>query len=775
MHRGIRPTRTGGGLGRLFGALLVALSLAVGIAADGAAATSRLPQFLAKLNPSDIVPGADRFGPPQGEPPIAPVYKGDTLGGYAYLTSDFVNTVGYSGKPIHVVVGLDLEGTIIGAKLVDHHEPIVLIGIPERKVVDFIAGYVGFNPLKAAISGKTAPEVDIVSGATVTVLVIGESLTRSAARVARTLGLGGAAAEGPAAPQPVRRVDPQAGEITDWQTLLGEGSVRRLHLSIGDVNEAFAASGNPEAARRPEPGDPEKTFIDLYVALVSQPAIGRSLLGEAEYDALASRLKPHQHAILVAGTGIYSFKGSSYVRGGIFDRIQVVQELETIRFRDRLHRRVAALAAEGAPEFKEIGIFIIPGQTEFNPAEPWRLQLLVQRAIGALDKAFITFDLAYTLPDRYLRVESPPPAATTPAPAERQQVGAAADDGATGVGPLPEESAEPPLWERIWRSKVISIGILLAMILGLTFIFFFQDFLVKRPVLFDRLRLAFLAVTLFWLGWVAQAQLSVVNVLAFANALRTEFQWSSFLMDPLIFILWFAVAAALLFWGRGPFCGWLCPFGALQELANRVAKRFGVPQVKVPWGLHERLWPIKYILFLVLFGVSLGSLALAERLAEVEPFKTAIILRFMREWWFVAFALALLGAGLFIERFFCRYLCPLGAALAIPGRLRMFDWLKRYKECGNPCMRCHNECPVQAIHPEGHINPNECISCLHCQLLYYHDQKCPVMIQRRIKREKRAALSSPSMKPVGPGTDEARVTRNGARRPAESAPAAPDR
>ena len=80
--------------------------------------------------------------------------------------------------------------------------------------------------------------------------------------------------------------------------------------------------------------------------------------------------------------------------------------------------------------------------------------------------------------------------------------------------------------------------------------------------------------------------------------------------------------------------------------------------------------------------------------------------------------------------------------MAIPARLRLFDWLRRYRECGNPCQRCGNECPVQAIHPEGHINPNECIQCLHCQMLYHHDQKCPVMIQRRLKREKIAATGS---------------------------------
>ena len=100
------------------------------------------------------------------------------------------------------------------------------------------------------------------------------------------------------------------------------------------------------------------------------------------------------------------------------------------------------------------------------------------------------------------------------------------------------------------------------------------------------------------------------------------------------------------------------------------------------------------------------------------------------------YAGAMIASSLFVERAFCRYLCPLGAALAIPARLRMFDWLRRYRECGNPCQRCGNECPVQAIHPEGHINPNECIQCLHCQMLYHHDQNCPVMIQRRLKREK---------------------------------------
>ena len=108
------------------------------------------------------------------------------------------------------------------------------------------------------------------------------------------------------------------------------------------------------------------------------------------------------------------------------------------------------------------------------------------------------------------------------------------------------------------------------------------------------------------------------------------------------------------------------------------------------------------------------------------------------------FATVLLGAGLFIERFYCRYLCPLGAALAIPGRIRMFDWLKRYKECGSPCQTCSNECFVQAIHPTGEINPmNVCPACTaKCSIRT--NQKCPVCIKKRKGRERRMASEAAS-------------------------------
>ena len=60
--------------------------------------------------------------------------------------------------------------------------------------------------------------------------------------------------------------------------------------------------------------------------------------------------------------------------------------------------------------------------------------------------------------------------------------------------------------------------------------------------------------------------------------------------------------------GRGFFCGWLCPFGTLQELSNQLARRLGIKQIEIPFGLHERLWMIKYVAFVGILAISLRSI-----------------------------------------------------------------------------------------------------------------------------------------------------------------------
>lgn len=302
------------------------------------------------------------------------------------------------------------------------------------------------------------------------------------------------------------------------------------------------------------------------------------------------------------------------------------------------------------------------------------------------------------------------------------------------------ETSEP-FWVSVWQERVWRIAVLCAALGILVFILLFQDWLTRRPKLLKYVRTAYLLFTLFFIGWYSLAQLSMIHVLTFINAVLHQFNWEAFLVDPLIFILWGFVALTLLLWGRGVYCGWLCPFGALQELIHKIAQGLKIPEYHLPDVVHERLMALKYVIFVVLFGLSLQSIGYAAKAAEVEPFKTAIVMHFNREGVFLAYALALLVIGVFIRKFFCKYLCPLGAALAIPAPLRIFDWLRRRRECGRPCQICARQCEVQAIRPTGEINPNECHYCLDCQVTYWDDHQCPPLSEKRIRREKsKAAL-----------------------------------
>ena len=181
--------------------------------------------------------------------------------------------------------------------------------------------------------------------------------------------------------------------------------------------------------------------------------------------------------------------------------------------------------------------------------------------------------------------------------------------------------------------------------------------------------------------------------------------------------------------GRGVFCGWLCPFGALQELLGQVSRALGVPQWNPPAALEKRLWWGKYIAAAAVRALVMTQIDPAGATAEIEPFKTAITTKFKRAWPYVIYAGALLAIGLFSERAYCRFLCPLGGVLAFLDRLHLLNLLKRRPECGNPCRLCERACPVRAIESTGEIVTAECFQCLDCQVEYYDDKRCPPLVK----------------------------------------------
>ncbi len=653
-------------------------------------------------------PQANSFGALEGHPPAWPAYRDERLLGYVFSSYEVVETTGYSAKPLDLLVGLDLDGIITGAVIAEHHEPILIIGVEDRDLARFLEQYRG-RDIRAAARIQSADDdgtrLDAVSGATISSLVMNDAVLRSARAVAAARGLLG---------DRKTMLDLSGYAPASWPELIEDGSLRHLRVGVAEARRAVERGGGRLFAEGVPPPPVDAVLIDLYAGLATPARVGRNLLDDSHFRDIAGQLAASDHLIFVAGRGLYSFKGRAYRRFGVFDRLELVQQNRSYRFRRDEHIGLESLKIGDQPELRELALFKLPAGRGFDPALPWRLQLLVGGVEEDGVTPFTLFDLSYELPRRYIA-------------------------GSETVV-LPEVRTP---WQESWSWRASEIGILIAGLSVLTAILVFQDMIVKRRRLYQRLRLAFLVYTLVWLGWIAGAQLSVINVLTFLEAVMTGFSWDFFLLEPLIFILWGYVAIALIFWGRGVFCGWLCPFGALQELVGQGAELLRLPRWRLPFGLHERLWPLKYIAFIALFAVFLYDPALALKGAEIEPFKTAIVLEFDRAWPFVLYAVALLVAGLFVSRAYCRYLCPLGAALALPARIRMFEWLKRRWQCGKPCQICAQSCPVQAIHPDGRINPNECIHCLTCQLNFLDSGLCPVLMER-MKRRERARGAKPA-------------------------------
>ncbi|MBE8167727.1 MAG: regulatory protein NosR [Shewanella sp.] len=651
-------------------------------------------------------PEATKIGDKQGELSLRTIYKNEEILGYAFETNDIAKIPAYSGEPVNMLVAIDPLGNYLTANVLEHHEPIILAGIPASKLDRFADQYKGLSVSDRLKVGGNKTQgtvaIDGLSGATVTVMVMNVAITKAANKAAIELGI---IEPKSTIIQPLSTIKQDVFAKENWQTLVGDGSIRKLYLNRATVDDAFTGTV-AEHVDEATASQKQDMFAEVFYTLADIPTIGRNLLGDAEYDYQVKKLKAGEHIIALLGKG-YSFKGSGYVRGGIFDRIQVHQNEEAISFRDLDHQRLTDIYIEGAPSFKEMSLFRVQEHFEFDPGASWQFEILVRRQTGPIDSLFTSFKGQYDSLEKY--VDTPP-----------------------AIIPEPELS----LTQQVWKEKTPQIVVLLILIGVLLLILFFQDILVQHPTFMHRLRHGFLVMTVVFIGWSWGGQLSIVNVFTFLQALMSNFSWDLFLLDPIIFILWAAAAVTIILWGRAVYCGWLCPFGALQELVNVFGRWIKLPQLELPFAVHERLWAIKYLILLGLFGLSLESLATAEQFAEIEPFKTTFLLKFDREWPFVLYASVLILINLVNRKTFCRYLCPLGAALSFSNGIRLFDWLKRRKECGQPCQTCAKECEIQAIYPNGEINMRECHYCLDCQVTYFDDEKCPPLKKMAYKKRK---------------------------------------
>ena len=203
---------------------------------------------------------------------------------------------------------------------------------------------------------------------------------------------------------------------------------------------------------------------------------------------------------------------------------------------------------------------------------------------------------------------------------------------------LMPEAPAVAAWVEAWRDARVNVAILAVLLAALTAIFAFQAQLSRSRRAHRLVRTGFLLVTLVWLGWTAGAQLSIVNVINYIQAPFRGFDIGVYLAEPLMVMIAAYTLVSLVVIGRGVFCGWLCPFGALQELLAQVSRALGVPQWNPSPALEQRLWMGKYIAAAAVLALALFAGDWAGSATEIEPFKTAIISKFTRAWPYVAYA-----------------------------------------------------------------------------------------------------------------------------------------
>jgi len=292
---------------------------------------------------------------------------------------------------------------------------------------------------------------------------------------------------------------------------------------------------------------------------------------------------------------------------------------------------------------------------------------------------------------------------------------------------------DTPLWIQVWEQKIAHIIIYAVFLIVIVLVMVFKDSLAKKKALMNLTTYAILIMSFFYVGLVLKAQPTTSNLIIPLNTLKDmQFPLGLFLLEPFIFLSFVFITITVLVWGRGVFCGWLCPYGALTELLIRIYKKI-LPKFRftMPENIHWKLVYLKYIIFFTITGVSFYSFILSEYMTEIEPFRT-FVLRLNREWYFILYFAFLTVGSMIVYRAFCRYLCPLGAALAVPSFLKWLPLikLKRYDFCTS-CKICGRTCNPQAITANGLIVNRECFDCMDCQVNFWDEDICPVLIRRK--------------------------------------------
>ena len=171
------------------------------------------------------------------------------------------------------------------------------------------------------------------------------------------------------------------------------------------------------------------------------------------------------------------------------------------------------------------------------------------------------------------------------------------------------------------------------------------------------------------------------------------------------------------------FCGWLCPFGSIQEWTGKMGRKLFAQKYNsyVPYKYDKYLRYLRYIILAwVLYMTAVtGKLVFSD----IDPYSALFHL------WTSEVALGglillviILVGSLFIERPWCKYLCPYGAILGVTNKFRIFK-IKRHNNTCMSCNACNRACPMNIdVANSLVIRNHQCIGCMKCT----SEETCPI-------------------------------------------------
>ncbi len=297
---------------------------------------------------------------------------------------------------------------------------------------------------------------------------------------------------------------------------------------------------------------------------------------------------------------------------------------------------------------------------------------------------------------------------------------AAAQSASQADNPWAFEEEDEPVetWRQLVTDQAVDIGWFVAFAALALTSFFRKSVLLKNVTL---------VAAVAYLGVYKSQLLSIVNVFGVMGGNLPIFKFN---LGWYLFAVFSIVSTVL--WGR-LYCGRVCAYGALTQLLDPIVP--GKYRYDVPLRIEKHASKIKYGILgaVVLYFLATRDMSIYR---YVEPF-----------WMFggrastglwIALGI-LLVATIFVRNLYCRFLCPLGAALGLLSKVTIFG-IKRWSEC-NSCKICEKTCQWGAIDGPK-IIMTECVRCDDCERLYMDQQKCPHWIIIRKKSEVLARQSA---------------------------------